>query len=527
MKREGTTWHPSILSTVLGPITLGPSSSHMAGPVRLGLLAREIFGTTPERVTIVLGEGGSFAATYQSHGTDCALVAGLLGWDTKNTRIPQVFDEVKHRGMDVKFSIESRGWEHPNMVLFRGEKQGKAREVLGISEGGGSVRILEIDGRQVDIQGQYPTLFLLLDDGDGVDDVLVRLQALGTAATLHHQGGKTVTLTMNRLLTEYEMAQVRQYPMVVSLQQVQPVFLVPKPEAGKTPYFTSGRELLNKAMEGNRGLSEMGLLYEMNRLGYTREEVYRHLYEMVQVMDQSLQRGLSEDLPLAGGIVTQGGKALMAAYKEGKTISSGTLPRASAYAMAVNEVSASMGLIVAAPTAGACGVLPGALFAAAEEMGLPSSEEILARALLTAGAIGAVFAQRATFLAEYCGCQVESGIAAGMAGAALVEMKGGTPEQAMDAASITLQNILGMECDPVAGFMEVPCINRNALGACNALLSGDIVLAGVQSVIPFDEVIDAVYETGRFRPLQCNGTGGLAITPSSQKILCDKKKGKG
>jgi L-serine dehydratase len=186
--------------------------------------------------------------------------------------------------------------------------------------------------------------------------------------------------------------------------------------------------------------------------------------------------------------------------------------------MAVNEVSASLGLIVAAPTAGACGVLPGALFAAAEDLGVQDNEDALIDALLAAGAVGAVFAQRATFLAELCGCQVESGAGAAMAAAAVVEMRGGTPRQALDAASISLQNILGMECDPVAGLMEVPCINRNALGAVNALMSADIVLAGVDSVIPFDEVVDAVYETGRFRPVQCNGTGGLATTPTGRAL---------
>lgn len=523
MEREGTTFHPSILNTVLGPITLGPSSSHLAGPVRLGLLARSITGFTLEKAEVCFNEGGSFAATYKGHRTDCAFVSGLLGWDTNNMKIPQVFEEVKALGLDVEVKTEPYQGSHPNVVIFRGEGQGQKIEIIGASEGGGAVRILQIDGFKTNIDGNYPTLFILMKDSGFASEVLELVNDLGYQPRIISQEEKAITLELNRSLSSEEIQKISNHQEVVSVHQADPVFIVPKPGASRKPYFTSSQEILEIAESSGRKLWEIALSYEMNRLGLTKDEIFSHLDEMISVMKSSLSRGISEELQFSGGIAKQGGRRLIEAYKQGKTVSSGTLPRATAYAMAVNEVSASLGLIVAAPTAGACGVIPGAIFAVVEEMENEVPEEVFYRALLCAGAIGAVFAQKATFLAEYCGCQVETGIASGMAAAAIVEMKGGTVSQALDAASITMQNILGMECDPVAGLMEVPCITRNSLGTLNAIMSAEIVLAGVDSVIPFDEAIDATYETGRFRPLQCNGTGGLAITPTSKKLEAMQK----
>jgi len=522
MSKIGTTYHPSIINTILGPITLGPSSSHMAGPVRLGRLALELLDFKPKRIDIIYNRGGSFAETYKGHRTDCAMIAGLLGWDTDNLKIPKANEEAKKRGLEINIIVKPIATKHPNCVLFKIFSGSEQRiDILGASEGGGSINIFQIDKHLVNLDGQRSTLLILLKckSDKSKKYILSEIQKISKGAKLKFSDSLALTIELEEEVSLEELEKIRKYPEVVKVYFLHAVFFCPKPGASRIPLFNSNDELLIMAEKYNLKLSEIGMRYEMNRLGWTPEEIKSKIVEMVYVMKNALKRGLSENLKFSGGIVKQGGKILIEAYRQGRTLCSGTLPKATAYAMSINEVSASLGLIVAAPTAGACGVVPGALFAVAEELGVDKNIDILANALLSAGAVGAIFAQKSTFLGELCGCQVESGAAAAMVAAAVVEMKKGTVKQSLDAASIALQNVLGMECNPVGGLMEIPCINRNALGAVNALMSADIVLAGVESVIPYDEVVEKTYEIGKNQPLQCTAKGGIATTPTGIDII--------
>jgi len=191
------------------------------------------------------------------------------------------------------------------------------------------------------------------------------------------------------------------------------------------------------------------------------------------------------------------------------------------------EVKSSMGVIVAAPTAGACAALPGACVAVADEMG--ASEEVMVRAMLAAGLIGAFIATRSTFAAEVAGCQAECGAAACMAAAGLVTLADGTTSQALSAASMALQSSLGLICAPVANRVEVPCLGNNINAAANALVAANTALAGYDPVVPLDEVIDTADRVGRSLPreLRCTALGGLSITNASQlleKQLASRKK---
>ena len=191
---------------------------------------------------------------------------------------------------------------------------------------------------------------------------------------------------------------------------------------------------------------------------------------------------------------------------------------AAASAMAVVEVNASMGRIVAAPTAGASGILPGVLIQNAKQREWTDSQ--LVDGLFTAGAIGLLFAENATISGAGGGCQAETGVAASMTAAALVEISGGTPIQALDAAAMAMKNVMGLVCDPVAGLVECPCIKRNALGAVNAMLCADMALCGITSLIPFDEVLGAMYQVGKdIRPeYRETAKGGLATTPTGMMV---------
>lgn len=188
------------------------------------------------------------------------------------------------------------------------------------------------------------------------------------------------------------------------------------------------------------------------------------------------------------------------------------------YALAVAEVNATMGKIVACPTAGSCGIMPAVLLTVQNQLDL--SDEQVAEGLFTAAAIGAVIAHKASVSGAMCGCQAECGSAAAMASAASVELAGGTPKQAANACAMVLKNVLGLVCDPVAGLVEVPCAKRNAMGTSLALVCADMALAGIESVIPADEVIVAMKDVGRALPesLRETALGGLAVTPTAQKL---------
>lgn len=284
--------------------------------------------------------------------------------------------------------------------------------------------------------------------------------------------------------------------------------------------YTKGKDLINLTKETNKKIWELVLDYECERTGKTKEEIFEGMKNVLKVMIDSANKGLNEEINSISGLI--GGNAKKVEdYRKIKTISGEIINKAMARALSVSEVNASMGKIVAAPTAGSAGILPAVIITAAEVLG--KNEDEMVKALFTASGIGQIIAKNATVSGAEGGCQAECGSAAAMAAAAVVEMAGGTPEQALHAASIAIQNILGLVCDPVAGLVEAPCYLRNSSGAVNALTSADLALAGVKSIIPFDEVVDAMYKVGKALPFELRETalGGIASTPTGQKLMKD------
>jgi len=251
----------------------------------------------------------------------------------------------------------------------------------------------------------------------------------------------------------------------------------------------------------------------------TREEVEAGLLRALNVMRSAVERGLTGDVHSVSGLV--GGDAAKMAASDGP-LRDTPFTAALAAALAVQEVNAAMGVIVAAPTAGGAGVLPGTLLGIARYHG--SSDDDLVRALATAGLVGGVVAIRASLSGAEGGCQAETGAAAGMAAAAGVEMLGGTPRQAMQAVALTMQGTLGLVCDPLGGLVEVPCVYRNATGAAMALAGIEMALAGVGFPIPVDEVIDTMGQIGREMDVRYRETagGGLAATPTGRKLAKER-----
>lgn len=283
--------------------------------------------------------------------------------------------------------------------------------------------------------------------------------------------------------------------------------------------LTSIAELVQQAEAQGCGLHEAALQVELQVNGQSREAVLAQMQQRLDVMRDSVVRGLAARQGRSLSGMTGGDAARLSAWLEGRTPTTGAIvSRAMLYAIAVNEVNAAMGCIVAAPTAGASGALPGVLFSLQEGLGL--AEETVLHGLITAGAVGVIIGWRAMLSGAEGGCQAEVGAGAAMAAAAAVEMQGGTPRQAAHALAITLKNMLGLVCDPVAGLVEVPCILRNASGAAQALVAADLALAGIESLIPPDEVIDAMGQVGRLLDVRFKETaqGGIAASPTGRRL---------
>lgn len=279
--------------------------------------------------------------------------------------------------------------------------------------------------------------------------------------------------------------------------------------------FKKTAELLSLCKEYDKPISQIMMDRECEMTEKPLDEIRSRMAVSLQIMKDATKEAINQPSQSMGGLIGGESRKLSDLQSSGKNIAGNLLSKAIAYSMGVLEVNASMGLIVAAPTAGSSGVIPGVLLALQEEYDFTDDQII--DALFTCSAIGYLAMLNATVAGAVGGCQAEIGVAAAMAAAAVVELMGGTPEQCTDAASTVLMNMLGLVCDPVGGLVEYPCQNRNASGASNAIVAAEISLAGIHQLIPLDEMMDIMYTVGKKLPAELRETalGGCALSPSA------------
>ena len=284
--------------------------------------------------------------------------------------------------------------------------------------------------------------------------------------------------------------------------------------------FRNGQELLELCHKENISISEVMKTREITCGTLTSEEIDKKLKTVLTIMKDAVNEPLMQPKRSMDGLIGGEAKKVSDFGKTDRSVCGSLMSKAISYSMAVLEVNASMGLIVAAPTAGSAGVLPGVLLALQEEKQL--SNERLHSAILNASAIGYILMRNASVSGAEAGCQAEVGAASAMAASAVVEIMGGTPEMSLEAASIAMSNLLGMVCDPIAGLVESPCQSRNTIGAANAITCAELALAGVTHPIPFDEMAEAMYRVGKSIPFELRETamGGCAGTPTGCALGC-------
>jgi L-serine dehydratase len=516
----------SLFNDVIGPVMRGPSSSHTAGAYRIARVARALVGEELTAAHCAFDPEGSYARTFRPLGVDRAFCAGLLAWEMTDDRYESSVAAVRGAGIDVAFSVDPlENADHPNTVrIDLAGRSGTHLRVRARSTGGGAIDVTEVDGWAIRIDGRAWDLVLwtsapqldlarALCRETAKDGVERACHVKGDRALLHWQSLHGV----DTHAVAQRAAGIDDLRFAVS----PPLFDV---QVGPG-LFASASEALEVARARECSLGVLSLWHEMSLFDRSELEVVAEASRRYEVMKRAIEIGRTSSA-IAMPLTEPSAANVLAAERTGGLPLGGPQTRAAARALAVMHVCNSQGVVCAAPTGGSAGVLPGVL-SVLEEEGI-ADEAMVLRALLAAAGIGVIVASRGTFAAEIAGCQVEIGVAGAMAAAAVVEAAGGTAGQAVDAASIALQNTMGSVCDPVGGGCEIPCHTRNAAAASSAFTIADLVVGGYANPIPLDEAIDASLAVGRSLPaeLRCTARGGLAITPSARR-LCDLRRHQG
>ncbi|HSL93470.1 MAG TPA: L-serine ammonia-lyase, iron-sulfur-dependent, subunit alpha [Bacillota bacterium] len=510
---------PSIFNDVIGPVMRGPSSSHTAAAVRIGRLARQLVRGKLKRVTAEFDPNGSLATTYHGQGSDMGLVGGLLGYSPEDERLPHSLDIARQEGMEVTFDVVEYGASHPNtyrLKLF--SDLGEQISASAISTGGGMIIYESIGGFPVTIAGDFFETLVFCTDSLTSGEVEKFLRQNVSLEYVDQSCNEAATLVVVKTAAPVAheiIALLSEMSGVTKVLCLSPVLPVLSSKDVRVP-FLSSQAMLHHC-DADLSLYEMALLYESARGHISEEEVFAKMQAIVLLMQDSIRGGLA-GTDYQDRILGRHSHLIAEGVEQGRAIPGDVLNRVISYITALMEVKSSMGVIVAAPTAGSCGALPGTIIGVCAALGLPVEDAT--KAMLAAGMVGVFIAEHATFAAEVGGCQVECGAGSSMAAAGLVNLMNGTAKQAIDAASMALQNVMGMICDPVGDRVEVPCLGKNVMAGANAIACATMALSGFDKVIPFDETIESMYQVGQQLPpqLRCTGNGGLSITPTGKRI---------
>ncbi|MDC6388429.1 L-serine ammonia-lyase, iron-sulfur-dependent, subunit alpha [Maribacter sp. PR1] len=507
--------YPSIFNDVIGPVMRGPSSSHCAAALRIGRMCRDLMNGNIQKVYIEFDPNGSLATTHKGQGSDMGLFGGFLGWEADEERLPNYAQAIEEAGIQIKIDIHPIGATHPNTYKITLKNERETRTVTALSMGGGMIEVIEIDGATVSMAGDfYQTLVYCKTPRNLVAHIERSFDfdemtfCEGTSSFIEIKSNQFIPASLEETLLAMDE--------VLFIKKINPVLPIMARKNLTVPFITC-TEMLEYNADKNLELWELAVAYESERGAISKEAVFEKMRAIYKIMKNAI------DLGLKGTKYTNrilGPQSLTFQERmDGKELVEGdVLNQVILYTSAMMEVKSSMGVIVAAPTAGSCGALPGALIGIGKTLKL--SEDEMVKALLAAGMIGVFIAAHSTFAAEVGGCMAECGSGSGMAAAGIVLLKSGTLNQSLSAASMALQSSLGMICDMIADRVEAPCLNRNVMAATNAISCANMALSDYNHLIPLDEVVETMKRVGDALPntLCCTGLGGLAITKTAKEI---------
>ena len=499
---------------VIGPVMLGPSSSGTAGMARLGRAAFEFLEEPLKSIDLKFHPRDTGCFGLRSH---VALVGGALGMSPYDPQLRNALEIAKERNIHLstsKFTEEPLPESALTVKLSMVQQSGKTCDITGVSVGGGSIAITEIDGFSVELSSTAAYVFVWSDGP--VEEELSRMFP-DREMFCSQQGEKYLYyINVGREPDPSGAARARELSGVTRTLAISPFLSLGYVK--HRPLITSFAELMKYSEDAKKDAFEVAMEYERNRSGRSQEEIWDEMAQALRHMKDAADRGAREHVETLFRFGSgEDGKKLLKAMKERKTLSGSTMNRAVAKALSTMEVACAMGCVVAAPTAGSCGIVPGCFLTVQEDRGL-SDEEVI-KALFVAAIAGVVmYFHRVSFSGLGGGCQGEIGVSSAIAAAGLAYLGGGTTKQITEACALALKNILGLICDRIGGSSEIPCIRRNGIGVSNAFCGADLALSGIDSYIPPDEVVDALVDCQKRLPPELRGgCGGLTSTPTAAK----------
>ena len=510
----------SIFNDVVGPVMRGPSSSHTAASWRIARVSLDLLDGRLKSAVIEFDKNGAWATNYREQGTAMGVEAGLLGLEMSDDRMKDTGSVAEKKGVKIDYKVSNFNTQHPNTIrLTLTDDTNSQVQIVGISLGGGSFEIQNLNGFDLSIDGRSFELIAFVNDRNAIDEISELHKELATGRIVIKGKEYLMNFKSGQPFDVSNLNSLKNIAGVKKVILISPVMPIVAGNETDLP-FLDLESLLEYGEKKSLDAGLLGIVCEQALSGLSESELLSKMENLIKIMEGSIKTGLN-GTSWSDRILPQQSHLIQQAEKKGNILKDSLINQIIANVTAIMEAKSAMEVIVANPTAGSCGTVAGSLKAVAEKSEATQDDKI--KAYFAAGIVGAYFAAGPGFAAEEHGCQVECGASAGMAAAGIVQLLGGTPKQALDAASMAIQNMIGLICDPVADRVEVPCLGKNISAAVNAYASATMVLAGFDAIIPFDQVLRTVSRVSAMMPAchKCSGTGGLAITETALNL---KKK---
>ncbi len=508
-------YYPDFFNDVFGPVMQPGSSSHMAGPCRLGRLALDLLGEAPAGVEFVMDPQGSFAGTFGIMNEDRGMLAGVLGLGPEDVRIYSAQELARERGVEYRYVFsEMKESRHPNAIKFilRGAG-GRSAVLVGDSTGGGMVRINKLEGYPVDLIGDtYVGLFF-----SPLTDIQKKAVEEYAEGFIRWGMSQNEGQTLNYFLASVrpETDGIKRIIPDARIGLLEPVLPVVMRKGRKPQLFNTVEEWLEVSRELGVSVGEAAVRYEMDSSLWPKERVVDEMKRIRDILLRQITAPLEKKISDREPFHRYDGEKWDEYRAGGRALSGELTERIIKRAMGVNAKLKGVP-IVPGPMGTGGGYLFSALYSVKEARGF--SDEDLLRGLFAAAGIGALAYTHTNPTGEVVGCAGECGVCCAMTAAAIVEMAG-EGEKIGHAASMALQTFIGTPCDPVIGGYEAPCFSRIMTAACMSVVYADLAMAGVDAVIPYDEMLGAIDKLGRSMPaeLLCTSAGGCCATPTAKR----------
>ncbi|WZL72319.1 L-serine ammonia-lyase, iron-sulfur-dependent, subunit alpha [Clostridiaceae bacterium 35-E11] len=502
---------------IVGPIMVGPSSSHTAGAVRIGLVAGQLCDYNPKEITVLFH--GSLKSTYSFHKTDVAVVAGILGMKVDDEQLKDAIQLAEKKGVKVTIDTVEIEEAHPSTILiYMIDHNDKKQYVRAATIGGGNIYVEEINEYKVNLDGKQDYLLgrTTIKDASTFKEMVKKIAGENVKLLFKNTGEYAIfSITCKKTIDQDVIKKLRKIPSTLDIHLIKAIMPV---NIANKQFFKSCSEWVEESKKRKASMHDLVIDFECKNSGRERIQVIEQMKQNYMVMKKSIEDGLQKENILLGNIFSGNAKKMEEYIKNGKSICGINISKVVRNALAIMEVNGSMGKIVACPTAGSAGTVPAALITVAECNKIP--EEKVVEGLFVGAGLGMIITQKTSISGSVCGCQGECGCASAMAAAMITQILDGNDTQILSAFSLALGNILGLVCDPVAGMVEIPCIQRNTMGAVNAIICAEMALAGIDSVIPADEMIGALDEVGKLMDISLKDTlgAGISNTPTARAI---------